>query len=166
MRFLRPSRFVNFMANGFSLSLKKRVFLSAENHSRVTNPQAGGMVKQIHKRDCIGIALATIVLISLYAGYASPLVNAAGGDSATNVRASALAGTTVTSAPAACAQSSNSLDLFAKGTGRRPLVQLVARVRVVCVALPRRESDLVTRRDVTRIPGRMTVFVRGSDGAL
>src|SRR5271157_686647 len=107
MRFLRPSRFVNFMANGFSLSLKKRVFLSAENHGRVTNPQAGDMVKQIHKRDCISIALTTIVLISLYAGCASPLVNAAGGDSATNVRASALVGTTVTSAPAAGAQSSN-----------------------------------------------------------
>jgi hypothetical protein len=74
------------------------------------------MVKQIHKRDCISIALATIVLISLYAGCASPLVNAAGGDSATNVRASALVGTTVTSAPAACAQNANSLDVFAKGT--------------------------------------------------
>ncbi len=73
-------------------------------------------MKHIHKRDCISIALVTIVLISLCAGCASPLVNAAGGDSATNVRAPAFVGALVAGAPAACAQGSNSLDLFVRGT--------------------------------------------------
>ena len=39
-----------------------------------------------------------------------------GGDSATNVRAPAFVGALVAGAPAACAQGSNSLDLFVRGT--------------------------------------------------
>ena len=123
------------------------------------------MVKQIHKRDCISIALATIVLISLYASCASPLVNAAGGDSATNVRASALAGTTVTSAPAACAQNANSLDLFAKGTdGALWYTSSQGSAWLAWESLG--GSPTSSPAATSRNPAGMTVFVRGNDNGI
>ena len=139
--------------------------MSAENHNRVTNPQAGGMVKQIHKRDCISVTLATIVLISLYAGCANPLVNAAGGNSATNVRASALVGTTVTSAPAACAQNANSVDLFAKGTDGA--LWYTSSQGSAWSAWQSLGGTLTSDpAAASRNLGGITVFVRGTDGTV
>ena len=56
-------------------------------------------------------------------------------------------------APAACAPSSNSLALFAQGYGRRPLVEVLEWRDLVGIDVPRRDSDLVTRGDVTESCG-------------
>ena len=123
-------------------------------------------MKHIHKRDCISIALVTIVLISLCAGCASPLVNAAGGDSATNVRPPAFVGAPVAGAPAACAQGSNSLDLFVRGTDNALWWERWNGATWSNWAVPRRGPDLVTRRDLTGPAVAIDVFVRGTDNAL
>ena len=122
-------------------------------------------MKHIEKRHCISIALVTIVLILLCAGCASPLVNAAGGDSATNVRSPAFVGAPVTGAPAACAQGSNSLDLFVKAPttpsgGTAGMGQPGRAGRPSAAAL--------TSSPAATSPGNglIDVFVRGTDNAL
>ena len=71
-----------------------------------------------HKRSLISIAMVTLVLVSLCAVCASPLsVSAAQGGSANAQPSAAITGVPYfTGAPAVCAPSANSLDLFVKGT--------------------------------------------------
>jgi len=68
------------------------------------------------KRTLLSIAMATLVLVSLCAVYASTSVSAAQGSSA-NVQAPALVGapTSIVGAPAVCSLDAKSLDLFVRG---------------------------------------------------
>jgi len=122
-------------------------------------------MKHIHKRDCISIALATIALILLCAGSASPLVNAAGGDSGTNVRPPALVGAPVAGAPAACAQGSNSLDLFVRGTDNALWWE---RWNGATWSSWQTLGGALTSSPAATSPGNglIDVFVRGTDNAL
>ena len=121
-------------------------------------------MKHIHKRDCISIALVTIALISLCAGCASPLVNAAGGDSGMNVRPPALVGAPVAGAPAVCAQNANSLDVFVQGTDHALWYNHWDGTTWSWKSL----GGILTSSPAATSPssGVIDVFVRGSDGVL
>jgi hypothetical protein len=118
-----------------------------------------------HKRSIISIALASIMLVSLCAVYASASVAAAPSTSA-NVQAPALVGAPVAGAPAVCSRDGKSLDLFVKGTDG--------------ALWWKHSDDGTTWSAATSLGGYLTsdpaaaspssnfidVFVRGGDGAL
>ena len=72
-------------------------------------------MKYAHKRNCISMVLAALVLISLCACCASTLSVSATQGSA-NAQAPALVGASIAGAPSVCALDTNSLALFVRGT--------------------------------------------------
>ncbi len=123
-------------------------------------------MKYAHKRNCISMVLAALVLISLCACCASTLSVSATQGSA-NAQAPALAGASLGGAPAVCAPYANSIALFVRGTdgglwynhwdgtnGWSPTWTSLGGVLT---------SDPAATSSAT---GHIDVIVRGSDGAL
>jgi len=140
--------------------------ICASHHTDTTGHLNAVVMKHTYKRNCISIAMAAIVLVSLWSVGVSPLgVSAAGGNS-TNVQAPALVGGSVASAPAACAQDANSLDVFVQGTDHALWYK---HYQSASGWSAWKSLGGVLTSDpavVSRPNGKIDVFVRGNDGAL
>src|SRR5665647_651431 len=131
-----------------------------------TSHQNAVVMKQTHKRNRISIAMAAIVLVSLWAVGVSPLGVSAAGGSSTYVQAPTLVGGPVASAPAACAQDGNSLDVFVQGADHA--LWYIHYQAGSGWSVWKSLGGVLTSDPaaVSRGAGKIDVFVRGNDGAL
>jgi len=120
-----------------------------------------------HKRSLMSIAMATLLLVSLCAVYASTSVSAADGSGSKAQPSAALVGAPVASAPALCAPNVNRVDWFVQGTDHALWHSYWSGSTGDWSAWESLGGYLTSSPAATSpINGVIDVYVRGGDGAL
>jgi len=133
----------------------------------IKNPPLGGSIMK-HKRSLMSIAMATIVLVSLCAVWASPLsVYAANGSSTQSQASGAPVGAGSGAAPAVCWEGADNFDVFVKGAdGALWLKHFNGTVSTEWRSLGGVLTSDPSATSFTQVGINIHVFVRGNDSAL